>query len=124
MLLKNRSQTFPRFLPSGFTLIELIIVILIIGIVSVVAIPKWTASSQRLEFEVRRVLTDIRYAQALSMTSGERYRWVKLSSSSYQITNEAGTMFLGKRVADLTTYIATEATNAAQNYFDRRLSKG
>ena|SRR3990167_2361137 len=79
---------------DGFTFIELILVVLIIGIMSIVVLPNWTATSLNLEFEARRVLHDIRYAQSLSMNSGERYRWVKLSSTSYQMTNEAGSAIL------------------------------
>jgi prepilin-type N-terminal cleavage/methylation domain-containing protein len=79
---------------DGFTLIELVIVILIIGVISITVMPKWTASSLGLEFEARRVLNDIRYAQALSITSGQRYRWVQLSANVYQITNQAGTAII------------------------------
>lgn len=75
---------------QGFTLIELIVVILVIAIIAVVATPRWTATSVSLEFEARQILNDIRYAQALSMTTGKRYRWVRLSSTTYQIVNEAG----------------------------------
>jgi prepilin-type N-terminal cleavage/methylation domain-containing protein len=76
---------------SGFTLIELIFVIAIIAIISVNVMPKWLASSTNLVVQQRKLLNDIRYTQALSVTSGQRYRWVLLSTSSYQITNEAGT---------------------------------
>ncbi|OGT41970.1 MAG: hypothetical protein A3F42_07265 [Gammaproteobacteria bacterium RIFCSPHIGHO2_12_FULL_37_34] len=79
---------------NGFTLIELIIAIAIIGILAVTMLPKWTASSLTLEFQARRMLDDIRYAQALSMVSGQRYRWVATSSTTYQITNEAGSAIL------------------------------
>lgn len=79
---------------SGFTLIELVIVILLMGIISVTITLKWPATSLNLEFEARRLLYDIRYVQALSMVSGQRYRWVKISSTTYQLTNEAGTAVL------------------------------
>ena len=79
---------------KGFTLIELIFVILLLSIIGIVLLPQWTASSLSLEFEARRVLSDIRYVQALSMMSGQRYRFVKLSSTSYQLTNESGTAVL------------------------------
>src|SRR3990167_285538 len=75
---------------AGVTMIELVIVILIIGILAVIAVPKWP-TSVNLEFEARRLLSDIRYTQGLSMATGERYRWVKVAANSYQITNEAGT---------------------------------
>ena len=74
----------------GFTLVELLLVILITGLLAVSVMPKWTASSLGLEFEARRVLNDIRYTQALSMASGQRYRFVKISASAYRILNEAG----------------------------------
>lgn len=75
---------------QGFTLLEIILVILIIGVIAVTASPNWTSNSMTLEYEARRVLGDIRYAQAMSLASGERYRWVRTSSTSYQVTNEAG----------------------------------
>lgn|SRR3990167_1632420 len=74
----------------GFTLVEVVIIILVIGIISVTVLPQWTATTLNLEFEARRVLNDIRYAQALSMSSGLRYRWVKASSTAYQLVNSSG----------------------------------
>ena len=75
---------------GGFTLIEIVIVLLIIGIISINVFLSWPATSLNLEFEARRVLHDIRYAQVLSMVTGERYRWVRISATTYQITNESG----------------------------------
>lgn len=75
---------------SGFSVLELILVIAIMGILAFVAIPRWSHNKILVEFEARRVLNDIRFAQAMSMASGQRYRWVRTSSTSYQITNEAG----------------------------------
>lgn len=80
---------------AGFTLLELVMVILIVGIISVVAAPNWIGSeSFGPEYESRRVLNDIRYTQAMSMSSGQRYRWVRTSSSTYQILNESGTAIM------------------------------
>lgn len=76
---------------QGFTVLELVLVIVIIGVILAVTVtPNWTGTSLRIEFEARRVLNDIRYAQAMSMASGQRYRWVRTSATSYQITDEAG----------------------------------
>lgn len=75
----------------GFTLIELIIVVMVVGIISVTVMLQWPATSLNLNYEARRVLDDVRYTQALSMTTGLRYRWVKTSANTYQILNEAGT---------------------------------
>lgn len=79
---------------SGFTLFELILVITIISIVSVVVVPKWHGTSLRSEYEIRRVLNDIRYVQAMSMLTGQHYRFVRTSSTTYQLLNEAGSAII------------------------------
>lgn len=75
----------------GFTLMEMVIVILIIGILAVVVVPSSNPSDSTLEYQARQVLNDIRYTQALSMATGQRYRWVRTSSSTYQILDSSGT---------------------------------
>lgn len=80
-----------RKLSHGFTMIELIIVMLLIVILSVVVFPRYTTPVLNLNAEVQAVLNDIRYTQGLSMTTGQRYRWVRVSATSYQITNQSGT---------------------------------
>lgn len=76
---------------NGFTLVELIIVIIVISIVSIFALFRWQGTTINLEAQAQQLAGDIRYTQALSMTKGERYRWVKISSATYQIQNAAGT---------------------------------
>lgn len=94
---------------AGFTLVELLFVILIVGIISIMVAPGWqVAPGLGLEFEARRVLDDIRFTQAMSITSGQRYRWVQLSSSSYAVYNEAGTPLVlpaGSTAAVLTSSV-------------------
>lgn len=79
---------------KGFTLLELVFVMLIIGIISVMVVPKWLGTGQRSGYEARRVMNDIRYAQAMSLLTGQYYRFVRTSSTTYQITNEAGSAIL------------------------------
>jgi prepilin-type N-terminal cleavage/methylation domain-containing protein len=91
-MIVNRKHTSAS---HGFTLLEMVLVILIIGVISMTVVtPTKTQVPMRLQYEARRVLNDIRYAQALSMASGQRYRWVLTSSSTYQITNEAGSAIM------------------------------
>lgn len=76
---------------TGFTLLEFVIVIVMIGIMSVFALFQWQGSTITLEAQAQQLAEDLRYTQSLSMTKGQRYRWVKTSANSYQILNSAGT---------------------------------
>lgn len=79
---------------NGFTLLELILVIAIIGILSVVVLPKRMQNALAAQYQARLVLNDIRYAQAMSMSTGQRYRWIRTSANTYQIRNAAGAALL------------------------------
>ncbi len=52
---------------SGFTLIELIMVILVIGILAVVAAPRFAGHSMELGGAAKKLAMDIRYCQELNM---------------------------------------------------------
>lgn len=74
----------------GFTLIELAITLGIIGIVAAVLFVTWPSFKVNLDAEATLLADDIRYAQNLSVSRSERYRIVKTSANSYQITNSSG----------------------------------
>lgn len=76
---------------QGFTLIELIMVIMIASILAVVALTQWQGPALNVYGQAEQVANDIRYAQALSMTKGQRFYFVEVSSTTYQIKNLAGT---------------------------------
>jgi len=79
---------------KGFTLIELVIVIIVLGILSKGVYMQWTAGTINLGAQADQLAGDIRYTQSLSMSKNQRYRLVKISSTSYQITNSAGTAII------------------------------
>jgi len=76
---------------KGFTLIELVITLSIVGLVTAVLLLSWPKFTANLDAQAGLLADDIRYAQNLSLTKSDRYRWVKVSSNSYRITNSAGT---------------------------------
>jgi len=76
---------------TGFTLIELVIVIVLLGILSTGIYFNWPGATINLGGQVNQLADDLRYTQSLSMTTGSRYRLVKTSATTYQIVNSAGT---------------------------------
>lgn len=79
---------------NGFTLMELVIVILIIGILAVYPLIKWPGTTVNVLATAQLVANDIRYAQTLSMSTETCYRLVRLSSTSYHLTNGTNTVLL------------------------------
>lgn len=72
----------------GFTLIELVVVILVLSILAVMVSMQWPSNQLNFSAQAEQLAADLRYTQTLSMTKGQRYCLV-LSGSSYQIVNSA-----------------------------------
>ena len=79
---------------SGFTLIEMVIVIIVLGILLTGVYLKWPAATINLGGEAAQLANDLRYTQSLSMTKGQRYRLVIVSTTTYQILNASGTALM------------------------------
>ncbi len=94
---------------NGFTLVEFIVVLVIIGILSLMVIIQWPASAINVGAEANQVANDVRYTQSLAMTRGKRFYLIKLSSNTYQIRDSAGnpvTMAFGNTTVTLNSGIS------------------
>ena len=69
---------------SGFTIVELITAIVLVSLLAFVFIPRHPVESINTAGLSDQLLADIRYAQALSMTRGQRY-CVLFTASTYQL---------------------------------------
>ncbi|MDF1654136.1 MAG: prepilin-type N-terminal cleavage/methylation domain-containing protein [Coxiellaceae bacterium] len=91
------SRKHDKFLTfqAGFTAIELILVIIVIGILGALAVRPllYSPDTMKLDAEAQRLLTDVRYVQALSMFRNERYRLNFSNSGSYGILTSSGAAF-------------------------------
>jgi len=58
---------------SGFTLVELLIVIVVMGILAAVAIPRFSSNQRSAYTTVRKIVSDLRYTRSLAISSGNRH---------------------------------------------------
>ena len=79
-------------LPSGYSLIELIVVMVLIGLLSAIIMPLFISSitKTRLKTSAKELATSFRYArsQAIS-TKKPHYVYIDLDNSSYWISSDA-----------------------------------
>jgi len=79
-----------RALERGFTLRELVIVMVIVGIISAIALTRTGNDPVMLATQVDQLAGDIRYVQALAMTQGQRYIISFPSATSYRFLDSGG----------------------------------
>lgn len=79
---------------NGFSLIEIIIVILVLGILAVIPFIQWPGNVVNIEAEAQQFASYVRYTQSLSLSKTDRYRVVKSSNTTYQVLNGAGTAII------------------------------
>lgn len=73
----------------GFSLIELVIVILIIGTLAIMPLFNWPGSSVNVSAQAEAFANDIRYTQTLAMSKQMRYYITQTSSTTYQIRDSS-----------------------------------
>ena len=79
-------------LVKGFTLVEVLIVLVIVGIIAAVAVPLYSsAASVQLKTAANMIASDIEYAKSMAMSTGRNYSIVfDTSAESYRINDFAG----------------------------------
>ena len=75
---------------KGFTLIELVMVIVLLGTLAVLASMRTPGDGINVVARAEQLASDIRYTQSLAMSRGQRYR-INFTASDYQITDITGT---------------------------------
>src|SRR3989338_7437801 len=69
---------FPRFSQAGFTLVEVILVAVVLGMLMMVSVPRFQQTAQRLQTEQTAfALTQLlRYAHERAVAQGDEIIWV------------------------------------------------
>ena len=106
---------------KGFTLIELIITIVLVGILAVFVVPKIGFDTFKESADADRFLSNVRYAQHESMVTGQNWRIKIVSSSQYIVDNDSDDSTLpqlpdGQNPVNVKTSISTSGTN--EIFFD------
>jgi len=79
-------RRFDRLISDrGFTLVELIVMLLVIAVIAVIAAPKMSSDPISVATEAEQLAGDIRYVQTLAMTQAQRYR-INLTATGYTFT--------------------------------------
>jgi len=73
----------------GFTLVELVVIITLIGILAVAVLPKFNLDSFTDDKEATLFLTHIRYAQHKSMVTGGGWG-ISFAANNYSLFDETG----------------------------------
>jgi prepilin-type N-terminal cleavage/methylation domain-containing protein len=118
----------------GFTLIELVMVLLLVAILAFVVLPRSSENTIQLSSQAEQVASDIRYAQTLSMTRGAalgaqgRY-CIFFTATGYQYRNNGNSYATpctvavnhpatGSSAAIVLTGTAVSTANLTGNYLE------
>lgn len=72
--MRGRAQT-------GFTLLELVMVIIALGVLAAIAVPRWSIGDSTVHAQAAQVARDIRHVQMLAMNQGRTLTFESLGTS-------------------------------------------
>ncbi len=98
----------------GFTLVELVVVLVIAGILAVGMLPRFSQGIVEVSGQAEQVAADVRYAQTLSMTRGQRY-CISFTSSGYQFRTTNCTVAVNHPATGSTAAIVLSGTTVGTN---------
>ncbi len=80
--------------PGGFTLIEIIVVVIILGIAAMMAVPMLSsAADMQVRAAANRIAADLEYAKSMAITHQENYSVeFDTTNETYQILDSTGTV--------------------------------
>lgn len=102
---------------DGFTIIELVAVIVLLGILAISIVPRYPGKSIELNGQIEQLAGDIRFAQSLSMTHGARHCiFFNTGAASYQFRNTNCTTAVAHPATGSSGYVSlSNATMALGN---------
>jgi MSHA pilin protein MshC len=71
---------------KGFTLLELVIVLVILGTLAALAIPRFAPSDNTVAAQAERLARDLRHAQTLALSQGRTLVFAIQSATVYRVT--------------------------------------
>ena len=101
---------------NGFTVIELVAVIVLLGILAISIVPRYPGKSIELNGQIEQLAGDIRFVQSLSMTHGARYCiFFNAGAASYQFRNTNCSAAVAHPATGSSGYISLSNTTMALN---------